>query len=49
MKTQKEVEVLYHETIRLISVWSEKKDHPEYRQVLDQLIGQKNILFEVLK
>ena len=48
MKTQKQVEEMKKETRRLIDLWMEKESSSERDQVLNQLIGQYNILVEVL-
>lgn len=49
MKTQKQVEEMKQETRRLIDLWRVKENSREKDQVLNQLIGQYNILVEVLK
>lgn len=49
MKTQQEIKKMKDETVRLIEVWAKKPNSDEKDQVLNQLIGQRNILLEVLK
>lgn len=49
MKTQKQVEEMKKETKRLIDLWGSKENSKEKDQVLNQLIGQYNILVEVLR
>lgn len=49
MKTQKQIEEMKKETRRLIDLWREKENSSEKDQVLNQLVGQYNILVEILK
>lgn len=48
MKTKQEIEKMLKETERLLDVWKEKPQSDEKAQVVYQLIGQRNILLEVL-
>ena len=49
MKTQKQIEEMKQETKRLIDLWRSKESSKEKDQVLNQLLGQYNILVEVLR
>ena len=49
MKTQKQVEEMKKETRHLIDLWRDKENSKEKDQVLNQLLGQYNILAEVLR
>lgn len=49
VKTQKQIEEMKKETRRLIDLWREKENSSEKDQVLNQLVGQYNILVEILK
>ena len=49
MKTQKQVKEMKQETRRLIDLWRDKENSKEKDQVLNQLLGQYNILAEVLR
>lgn len=49
MKTQKEIETIKVEVDRLIDFWRQKQPSEEKDQVLNQLIGQQNLLWEILQ